>query len=161
LLTEDGLIFNILPSKVRKTIISSKSAFNDYVEFKRQICDYGFTFTFGLSYVRAFLNYFYVYLKNAINACEHQVKKVDRYISKIYAKIRELGLFDLLNRLSKFFNCVLTTDEECAQIATSKNYYENALSIMRLQEENGTYTFEADWYQKLNGSCNSLIQNGR
>jgi hypothetical protein len=32
---------------------------------------------------------------------------------------------------------------------------------MRLQEENGTYTFEADWYQKLNGSCNSLIQNGR
>lgn len=93
--------------------------------------------------------------------CEKQVKKVNRYVSKIYAKIRELGLFELLNRLSKFFNCILTTDEECTQIATSKNYYENALSIMRLSETNGTYSFDAEWYQKLNGSANSLIQNGR
>lgn len=161
LLTEGGLIYNILPTKVKNTITAAKSTLADYTQFKRQICDYGFTFTFGLSYVKAFLNYFYVYLKSAISICEKQVLKVDRCVSKIYAKIRELGLFTLLDRLSKFFNCVLNTDEECAQIATSKNYYENALSILRLTESNGTYTFDANWYQKLNGSCNSLIQNGR
>lgn len=32
---------------------------------------------------------------------------------------------------------------------------------MRLSETNGTYSFDAEWYQKLNGSANSLIQNGR
>lgn len=130
----------------------ANSLITDYTQFKSQICDYGFTFNFGISAIKKIL--------------EKYVKTLNEYLDLLYKKKDELrriaqryldwlsnsGTFDLLLKLMKYFECAISNSDLCTTIDTSKSFYADTLAKLHIQEVNGSF--------KLDEKTTSRIDNG-
>jgi len=96
----------------------------DYNEFKKQICNFGFTFELGIATAKG-------WIEDAKKWTKSQIAKITRYRTKIVTMLQkyldsiiDLGIADLLGKLQSLFNCVLFDSvDSCATLATSNSFY--------------------------------------
>jgi len=125
---------------------------SEYDEFMNTICTYGFTFNFGISALKKLLNWYKKQLNGFLDTIERKKEDIRRFIQKYMNKLQDSGIFDLMAKLRKFFNCILEQTDSCTSLKTTENFYTNALKKMKI-EESGTGGY------KLESSTNNSMMN--
>lgn len=126
------------------------SIINDYNNFKVQICEHGFTTSFGVDALRKLADYINEQVEGIFNYLMKKKDEVRRVIQRFLDDLENLGIFDLLDKLKKYFNCILNSSDKCAAIQSASKYYRNGLAKLHL-EENGSngYRLETSINNKL------------
>lgn len=134
------------------------SIISDYDDFKDQICNYGFTFTFGLSAIKKILNFYDRTLNGFLDMIERRKEAIRRMIQSYIDQLINWGIFDCLAKLKKFFNCVLDETDSCASISSTKNYYTDCLARLHIEDSgNGNYSLESSMKNKIDKAFDSRI----
>ena len=128
----------------------------DYENFKTQICN-------GLSLDMA--------NDMATDLCLGYLSKLNKWKKQITAKLftlkkylqgllddfRNSKLFDLLDELQAFFECVIDS-ELCANVDTARSYFNYILKKLNLVEAGtNNYQFSKSFEDELLGTCNSFL----
>lgn len=141
------------------------SIVSDYNSFKETVCTYGFTFNFGLSYLKKSLQYWKGVLEGVLDTVERKKDDIRRLIQGYINKLMDSGIFDLMAKLRKFFDCVLEETGVCGDIATAKKTYATGLEKMHIEEDGcGGYKLKSEDSAKFMNACDSrlnLINNAK
>lgn len=123
---------------------------NDYNNFMDTICNFGFTFNFGLSAIKKMLNFYKKQINNFIGMLERKKDNIRRMIQSYLNKLIDIGIFDMLAKLKKYFNCVLDTSDTCTSISSTRNFYTDSLAKMHIEDcGNGNYKLESATANKM------------
>lgn len=126
------------------------SIISDYDQFMNTICTFGFTFNFGLSALKKMLNAYKATVKGFINTIERKKESIRRLIQKYLNMLQDSGIFDMLAKIRKFFNCILEQTGACQSISTAHHFYSDALEKMCIEESGtGGYKLEAGLNNKM------------
>lgn len=131
----------------------------DFREFKNQVCSFGFTYNFGLSAVKEMLNQFYAMCTEFLDMLERNKERVRRFLQKYLDKLIDSGVFDMLDRLKKFFDCVLIDTEICSNIRTANSYYNTCLRKMCIEESGDGYRLDSTMSAEYMNTFDSRINN--
>ena len=137
----------------------------DFKEFKNQICSFGFTYNFGLSAVKEMLNQYYAMCTEFLDMLEKNKERVRRFLQKYLDTLIDIGVFDMLDRLKKFFDCVLIDTEICSNIRTANSFYNTCLRKMCIEETGDGYrldtTMSAEYMNTFDSRINNLNNSKR
>lgn len=121
------------------------SVIQDFNQFSETVCNFGFTFNFGLSALKKLLMFYKEQIEKFIRMIERKKDQLRRLIQNFINQLIDSGIVDLLIKLRKFFNCVLANTDTCANINTAGNYYTNVLGILHIEENGlGGYRLNSD-----------------
>lgn len=121
------------------------SVIQDFNQFSETVCNFGFTFNFGLSALKKLLMFYKEQIEKFIRMIERKKDQLRRLIQNFINRLIDSGIVDLLIKLRKFFNCVLANTDTCANINTAGNYYTNVLGILHIEENGlGGYRLNSD-----------------
>lgn len=133
--------------------------FGDFKEFKNQICSFGLTFNFGLSAVKEILNQYYALCTEFIEMLERNKERVRRFLQKYLDTLINIGVFDMLDRLKKFFDCVLIDTEICSNIRTANSFYNTCLRKLCIVESGDSYKLDSNMSAEYMNIFDSRINN--
>ena len=150
-LLEDVLDPNSLLSRTLKkyTNYNSKpqeelyAVVNDFKQFKDTICNFGFTYNFGLSAVKAMLNQYSSMVNEFLDMLERYKERIRRFLQKYIDTLIDIGVFDMLDKLKKFFDCVLIDTDICSNIKTANSFYNTMLAKMCIEEAGDGYRLDS------------------
>jgi len=133
---------------------------SDVQTFQKTVCNYGFTFSFGVETIKQIL----LGLKKQLLVNRELVNKKIESIKKFLEQFLEwtfsTGIVDYLNKIEGLFNCVIDSDETCASIATSSNYYANACATMHITKSGDTWYIDPEYknstYGAIEGSTSTI-----
>ena len=131
----------------------------DFKEFKNQICSFGLTFNFGLSAVKEMLNQYYAMCTEFLDMLERNKERVRRFLQNLLDTLINIGAFDMLDRLKKFFDCVLIDTEICSNIRTANSYYNTCLRKMCIEESGDGYKLDSNMAAEYMNTFDSRINN--
>lgn len=131
----------------------------DFREFKNQVCSFGFTYNFGLSAVKEMLNQYYAMCTEFLDMLERNKERVRRFLQKYLDTLIDSGVFDMLDRLKKFFDCVLIDTEICSNIRTANSYYNTCLRKMCIEESGDGYRLDSTMSAEYMNTFDSRINN--
>lgn len=131
----------------------------DFKEFKNQICSFGLTFNFGLSAVKEMLNQYYAMCTEFLDMLERNKERVRRFLQNLLDTLINIGTFDMLDRLKKFFDCVLIDTEICSNIRTANSYYNTCLRKMCIEESGDGYKLDSNMAAEYMNTFDSRINN--
>lgn len=133
---------------------------SDFREFKNQICSFGFTYNFGLSAVKEMLNQYYAMCTEFLDMLDRNKERVRRFLQKYLDTLIDIGVFDMLDRLKKFFDCVLIDTEICSNIRTANSFYNTCIRKMCIEETGDGYrldsTMSAEYMNTFDRRINNL-----
>ena len=122
------------------------------------ICNFGFTFNFGLSAIKKLLKFYKKQVDNFIDMLERKKDNIRRMIQSYINKLIDSGIFDMMAKLKKFFNCVLEQTDSCTSISSTRNFYTDSLAKMHIEEcGNGNYKLEAATANKMMNTFDSRL----
>lgn len=130
----------------------------NFDSFRQQICSYGFTFEWGLNYLRDQGESILAQINEWVDIITRNRNRIRKFIESYFFKIEDFGIFDLLDSLSEFFNCILSNDDEtCASIATSQNFYKKCISALHVTNTgHGNYKLTDSWIKQKLGLCDNI-----
>lgn len=139
-----------MSSELTGTMNTLYKMVNDFDDFKEQVCNFGFTFNFGLSAINALVAWckkeirkWHLWLLRKKTAIRNRLQS---YIDLLY----DLGVMGMLDDLQAFFKCALADIDACNNIESTKNFYSDSMSKLKLQNDgSGHYKFNdevADGY---------------
>lgn len=131
----------------------------DFREFKNQICSFGFTYNFGLSAVKEMLNQYYAMCTEFLDMLDRNKERVRRFLQKYLDTLIDIGVFDMLDRLKKFFDCVLIDTEICSNIRTANSFYNTCLRKMCIEETGDGYRLDSTMSAEYMNTFDSRINN--
>lgn len=147
-----------LGAVTREQIQFANQLISDYNNFKDTVCSFGFTFNFGLSYLKRYLNTFKGILEGFLDTIMSKKDDIRRLIQSYINKLIDTGIFDLMAKLRKFFNCVLEHTGVCADIESAQLAYNNALEFMHIEEDGaGGYRLNAEDSNRFLNACDSRL----
>lgn len=132
---------------------------SDFREFKNQICSFGFTYNFGLSAVKEMLNQYYAMCTEFLDMLDRNKERVRRFLQKYLDTLIDIGVFDMLDRLKKFFDCVLIDTEICSNIRTANSFYNTCLRKMCIEETGDGYKLDSTMSAEYMNTFDSRINN--
>ena len=132
---------------------------SDFKEFKNQICSFGFTYNFGLSAVKEMLNQYYAMCTEFLDMLDRNKERVRRFLQKYLDTLIDIGVFDMLDRLKKFFDCVLIDTEICSNIRTANSFYNTCLRKMCIEETGDGYRLDSTMSAEYMNTFDSRINN--
>ena len=131
---------------------------SDYNQFMDTVCNFGFTFNFGLSAIKKLLNFYKEQINGFLDMLERKKDNIRRMIQSYINKLIDSGIFDMMAKLKKFFNCILDSTDSCTSISSTKNFYTDSLAKMHIEESgNGNYKLEAATANKMMNTFDSRI----
>ena len=131
----------------------------DFREFKNQVCSFGFTFNFGLSAVKEMLDSYYAMCTEFLDMLERNKERIRRFLQKYLDTLIDIGVFDMLDRLKKFFDCVLIDTEICSNIRTANSFYNTCLRKMCIEESGDGYKLDSNMSAEYMNAFDSRINN--
>ena len=131
----------------------------DFRQFKDQICSFGFTYNFGLSAVKEMLDQYYAMCTEFLDMLDRNKERVRRFLQKYLDTLIDIGTFDMLDRLKKFFDCVLIDTEICSNIRTANSFYKTALKKMCIEESGDGYKLDSNMSAEYMNTFDSRINN--
>lgn len=131
---------------------------SDYNQFADTVCNFGFTFNFGLTAIKSLLNFYKKLLNNFIDMLERKKDNIRRMIQTFINKLIDSGIFDMLAKLKKFFNCVLDSTDSCTSISSTRNYYTDCLARLHIEDcGNGNYRLDSATTNKMMKTFDSRL----
>ena len=133
---------------------------NDFDKFRKQICNSGFTFMWGLNYIRDKGEEILAQINEWVDIITRNRKRIRRRLESYYYAIEDFGIMDLLNQLHAFFNCVLDSAiDDCSSIATSQNFYKKCTGALHIVEVGaGQYKLTDSWLKQKLGTCDNATR---
>ena len=116
----------------------------DFKEFKDTVCNFGFTYNFGLSAIKSLLNTYEAMCEEFLNMLERNKERIRRFLQRYLDTLIDIGVFDLLDRLKKFFDCVLIDTDICSNIRTANSFYNTMLAKMWIEESGDGYKIQTE-----------------
>ena len=132
---------------------------SDFKAFKDQICTFGFTFNFGLSAVKEMLDAYYAMCSEFLDMLDRNKERIRRFLQKYVDTLINIGTFDMLDRLKKFFDCVLIDTEICSNIRTANSFYNTCLRKMCIEESGDGYKLDSNMSAEYMNAFDSRINN--
>src|SRR5574344_1301024 len=131
---------------------------SDFDTFRSTICSSGFTFMWGLNYLRDKGEDILAKIKEWVDVMTRNRNRIRKKLESYFYAIEDFGILDLLRQLSVFFNCVLSPeDETCASIATSQNFYKKCMGALHIRETGyGQFKLTDSWLKKKLGTCDNV-----
>ena len=116
----------------------------DFKEFKDTVCNFGFTYNFGLSAIKSLLNTYEAMCEEFLDMLERNKERIRRFLQRYLDTLIDIGVFDLLDRLKKFFDCVLIDTDICSNIRTANSFYNTMLAKMWIEESGDGYKIQTE-----------------
>lgn len=131
---------------------------SDYDTFRNQICSSGFTFMWGLNYLRDKGEDILAKINEWVDVITRNRNRIRKKLESYFYSIEDFGILDLLRQLSVFFNCILSPeDETCASIATSQNFYRKCMGALHIRETGyGQFKLTDSWLKQKLGTCDNV-----
>ena len=131
---------------------------SDYDAFRNQICSSGFTFMWGLNYLRDKGEDILAKINEWVDVITRNRNRIRKKLESYFYAIEDFGILDLLRQLSVFFNCILSPeDETCASIATSQNFYRKCMGALHIRETGyGQFKLSESWLKQKLGICDNV-----
>jgi hypothetical protein len=131
---------------------------SDYDTFRNQICSSGFTFMWGLNYLRDKGEDILAKINEWVDVITRNRNRIRKKLESYFYSIEDFGILDLLRQLSVFFNCILSPeDETCASIATSQNFYRKCMGALHIRETGyGQFKLSESWLKQKLGTCDNV-----
>lgn len=131
---------------------------SDFDTFRSQICSSGFTFMWGLNYLRDKGEDILAKINEWVDVITRNRNRIRKKLENYFYAIEDFGILDLLRQLSVFFNCVLSPeDETCASIATSQNFYKKCMGALHIRETGyGQFKLTDSWLKQKLGTCDNV-----
>jgi hypothetical protein len=128
--------------------------------FKKQICSAGFTFMWGLNYFRDYSEQILAQINEWVDIITSNRKRIKKRLESYFYAIEDYGIFDLLDKLHAFFNCVLDAAiDTCSSIATSQNFYKKCTGALHITEIGvGQYKLTDSWLKQKLGTCDNATR---
>lgn len=128
--------------------------------FRKQICSAGFTFMWGLNYIRDYGEQILAQINEWVDIITRNRNRIRKRLESYFYAIEDFGIFDLLNRLHVFFNCVLDASiDSCSSIATSQNFYKKCTGALHIIEIGaGQYKLTDSWIKQKLGMCDNATR---
>lgn len=128
--------------------------------FRKQICSAGFTFMWGLNYIRDYGEQILAQINEWVDIITRNRKRIKKRLESYFYSIEDFGIFDLLDRLHAFFNCVLDASiDSCSSIATSQNFYKKCTGALHIVEIGaGQYKLTDSWLKQKLGTCDNATR---
>ena len=128
--------------------------------FRKQICSAGFTFMWGLNYIRDYGEEILAQINEWVDIITRNRKRIKKRLESYFYSIEDFGIFDLLDRLHAFFNCVLDASiDSCSSIATSQNFYKKCIGALHITEIGaGQYKLTDSWLKQKLGTCDNATR---
>lgn len=135
-------------------------AISSFDNFRRQICSAGFTFMWGLNYIRDYGEQILAQINEWVDIITRNRKRIKKRLESYFYSIEDFGIFDLLDRLHAFFNCVLDASiDSCSSIATSQNFYKKCTGALHVTEIGaGQYKLTDSWLKQKLGTCDNATR---
>lgn len=128
----------------------------DYENFKSQICN-GLSLDLANDMVIDLCLGYLGQLNGWKSKIEGKLKMLKKKLQDLIDKIRNSGLFKLLEQIQAFFECVLDT-ELCANVDTAKSFYQYTLTKLGLVEAGvGEYILSKNFENEILGTANSFL----
>ena len=131
---------------------------SDFDTFRKQICSSGFTFMWGLNYLRDKGESILAQINEWVDVITRNRNRIRKKLESYFYAIEDFGILDLLRQLSVFFNCILSPeDETCASIATSQNFYRKCMGALHIRETGyGQFKLTDSWLKQKLGVCDNV-----
>lgn len=128
--------------------------------FRKQICSAGFTFMWGLNYIRDYGEQILAQINEWVDIITRNRNRIRKRLESYFYAIEDFGIFDLLDRLHVFFNCVLDASiDSCSSIATSQNFYKKCTGALHITEIGaGQYKLTDSWIKQKLGMCDNATR---
>lgn len=135
-------------------------AVSSFDNFRKQICSSGFTFMWGLNYLRDYGEQILAQINEWIDIITRNRNRIRKRLESYFYAIEDYGIFDLLDRLHAFFNCVLDAAiDSCSSIATSQNFYKKCTGALHITEIGaGQYKLTDSWLKQKLGTCDNATR---
>lgn len=116
----------------------------DFNQFKETFCNFGLTYNFGISGIKMLLKGFKDTLEEFFQMIERNKERIRRGFQKYFDGMINCGIFDYLDTLKKFFDCVLIDTEICSNIRTANSFYNDSLAKLGLEESGSGYKLNSE-----------------
>lgn len=128
--------------------------------FRQKICSAGFTFMWGLNYIRDYGEQILAQINEWVDIITRNRNRIRKRLESYFYAIEDFGIFDLLDRLHAFFNCVLDAAiDSCSSIATSQNFYKKCTGALHITEIGaGQYKLTDSWIKQKLGMCDNATR---
>lgn len=128
--------------------------------FRQKICSAGFTFMWGLNYIRDYGEQILAQINEWVDIITRNRNRIRKRLESYFYAIEDFGIFDLLDRLHVFFNCVLDASiDSCSSIATSQNFYKKCTGALHITEIGaGQYKLTDSWIKQKLGMCDNATR---
>jgi hypothetical protein len=90
---------------------------------------------------------------------ERNKERVRRFLQKYLDTLIDIGTFDMLDRLKKYFDCVLIDTEICSNIRTANSFYKTSLKKMCIEESGDGYKLDSNMSAEYMNTFDSRINN--
>lgn len=128
------------------------SVISDFSKFQQVVCSAGFTVEFGISYIKEFLGWCKDQAMTYENWIGRKIRSLRKLCEKYLDTLIDMGVIDYLEKLCNFFMCAFDDSVSCSEIATASNYFNHAMSVMKLQKSGDSYTISTEYKNSIYGS---------
>lgn len=126
-------------------------ALKDYNNFKKTICS-GLDFGFLVDMLKSLVDSAKSALGKAEAFLNRQYKRFLKLINGYEMMLLDMGVEDFLNKLRKYFNCILDGSAACAELDSAKSFFNYMISKLHLQMvTDNTYKLNADAIDEMTG----------
>lgn len=130
---------------------------SDLSEFNNSFCKFGFTFSIGTELLKSMLMSYKGFLLGYIKTLENKRKEWVAFCRKYIKKLKNWKIFDFLEQLKAFIECVLDESDICASIKTAGHLYADYCSKLKIEEDGmGSFKINAEWSNSFESKLGSM-----
>lgn len=126
-------------------------AAKDFEQFRKLICEAGFTVEFGISYIKQLFNFIKGAVEEYLAFITRQWKRLKLLAEEYLNTVIDWGVIDWLEKLISFFTCAFDDSASCAEIATANNFYQDAMAKFKLQKDGEGYDLSKEYKNSIYG----------
>lgn len=138
-------------SMIPNQLAAIAQAAKDFDQFRRLICEAGFTVEFGISYIKQLFNFIKGAVEEYLAFITRQWKRLKLLAEEYLNTVIDWGVIDWLEKLISFFTCAFDDSASCAEIATADNFYQDAMAKLKLQKDGEGYDLSKEYKNSIYG----------
>lgn len=138
-------------SMIPNQLAAIAQAAKDFDQFRRLICEAGFTVEFGISYIKQLFNFIKGAVEEYLAFITRQWKRLKLLAEEYLNTVIDWGVIDWLEKLVSFFTCAFDDSASCAEIATADNFYQDAMAKLKLQKDGEGYDLSKEYKNSIYG----------
>lgn len=160
LLDSDSWLNNLLKRRFRRKC-KNTAAFDimdliersvvDFSAFQQTVCQAGFTVEFGISYIKRLFEWCASVLDDYLKFLERNIRRLKLLAEEYLNTVIDWGVIDYFEKLMSFFTCAFDDSYSCSEIATASNFYQDAMSKLKLAKDGDGYDLSSEYKNSIYG----------